>query len=206
MAMRKAVPKKALKAPKIIRRVRRRMELSQEALSRALHATKGAIRHRERGRNNPDLARLLALRELCPPGPERKDLDALIKQIQSQVVPLPNGPSKAAAPPIAGVAFSLLKYLVEDPSAISGFIKRNRVIEGLLMEAQGPLNAAFGQESIKKLTLVEDDEGFVTLFCFIMVPGDLENARRALNSFDQSWWLARSHEAHGKLNFDFELI
>jgi|SRR5579863_154513 len=88
-----------LNAPKIIRRVRQRMELSQEALSRALNATKGAIQHWERGRNNPDLARLLALRQICPPGPERKALDSLIKQTQSNVAPLPNGPSKAVAPP-----------------------------------------------------------------------------------------------------------
>lgn len=79
----------SLTAPKVIRHVRQRLQLSQEALSRALNATKGAIQHWERGRNNPDLARLLALRQLCPSGPERKELDALIKQTQSDVAPLP---------------------------------------------------------------------------------------------------------------------
>ncbi len=78
----------ALSAAKVIRRVRRRLELSQEGLSRLLNATKGAVQHWERGRNNPDLGRLLALRQLCPPAPERKELDALIKQTQSQVAPL----------------------------------------------------------------------------------------------------------------------
>jgi len=78
----------ALNAAKVIRRVRTRLQLSQEGLSRILNATKGAIQHWERGRNNPDLARLLALRELCPPGPERKELDGLIRQTQAQVSPL----------------------------------------------------------------------------------------------------------------------
>jgi transcriptional regulator with XRE-family HTH domain len=78
----------ALSAAKVIRRVRTRLQLSQEGLSRVLNATKGAIQHWERGRNNPDLARLLALRELCPPGPERKELDGLIRQTQAQVSPL----------------------------------------------------------------------------------------------------------------------
>jgi DNA-binding transcriptional regulator YiaG len=50
----------ALNTAKIIRRVRQRLEVSQEGLSRLLNATKGAIQHWERGRNNPDLARLLA--------------------------------------------------------------------------------------------------------------------------------------------------
>jgi transcriptional regulator with XRE-family HTH domain len=78
----------ALNTAKIIRRVRRRLELSQEGLSRLLNATKGAVQHWERGRNNPDLARLLALRQLCPPSPERKELDALIRQVQAEVAPL----------------------------------------------------------------------------------------------------------------------
>jgi transcriptional regulator with XRE-family HTH domain len=80
-----------LNTAKIIRRVRHRLEVSQEGLSRLLNATKGAIQHWERGRNNPDLARLLALRQLCPPGAERKELEALIRQVQAEVAPLPGG-------------------------------------------------------------------------------------------------------------------
>ena len=59
---------------KVIRKVRKRIEVSQEGLARLLNATKGAVQHWERGRNNPDLARLNALRQLCPPGAERKEL------------------------------------------------------------------------------------------------------------------------------------
>jgi DNA-binding transcriptional regulator YiaG len=75
---------------KVIRRVRKRIEVSQEGLARLLNATKGAVQHWERGRNNPDLARLNALRQLCPPGAERKELDALIKQTQARLAPLPD--------------------------------------------------------------------------------------------------------------------
>jgi transcriptional regulator with XRE-family HTH domain len=86
-----------LNTAKIIRRVRQRLEVSQEGLSRLLNATKGAVQHWERGRNNPDLARLFALRQLCPPGPERKDLDALIRQAQAEVAPLSADSPGAAA-------------------------------------------------------------------------------------------------------------
>ena len=79
-----------LNPSKVIRRVRQRLQLSQESLARVLNATKGAIQHWERGRNNPDLARLLALREICPPGAERKELDSLIRRTQSLVAPLPS--------------------------------------------------------------------------------------------------------------------
>jgi transcriptional regulator with XRE-family HTH domain len=81
----------ALNPAKVIRRVRAKLEVSQEGLSRLLNATKGAIQHWERGRNRPDLARLLALRQICPPGTERKELDGLIKQVQAEVAPLTPG-------------------------------------------------------------------------------------------------------------------
>jgi len=80
----------ALTAAKVVRKVRKRIEVSQEGLARLLNATKGAVQHWERGRNNPDLARLNALRQLCPPGVERKELDSLIKQTQSRLAPLPD--------------------------------------------------------------------------------------------------------------------
>lgn len=96
-------------------------------------------------------------------------------------------------------------YVLDDRPTISEFIKRNRLL-GPLLEARVPLASAFGEVSVKRLTLVEDDEGFVTLFCLVMFPGGLDEAREGLNSFDESWWLPRAHEARGKLNFDFELI
>ena len=76
-----------LDVSKVIRRVRQKLQVSQEGLSRLLNATKGAVQHWERGRNRPDLARLMAWRQLCPPSQERKDLDALIRESQAQVSP-----------------------------------------------------------------------------------------------------------------------
>ncbi|MGA8182369.1 MAG: helix-turn-helix domain-containing protein [Terriglobia bacterium] len=76
-----------LDVSKVIRRVRQKLQVSQEGLSRLLNATKGAVQHWERGRNRPDLARLMALRQLCPPSQERKDLDSLIRDSQAQVSP-----------------------------------------------------------------------------------------------------------------------
>lgn len=96
-------------------------------------------------------------------------------------------------------------YVVEDRSTIPDFIRRNRLLEPLL-EAREPLAAAFGKDAVKKLTLVEDDEGSVTLFCLILVAGGLKEAKSALNSFDENWWLGRSGRFLGKLNFDFDLV
>lgn len=97
------------------------------------------------------------------------------------------------------------RYIFEDHSAVTAFIEQNR-LRGLLEQAREPLNAAFGEAALKKLTLVTDDEGFKILFCLVRVPGDMQEARRALRSFDQRWWLGRSAQAAAKLNFDFELV
>ena len=97
------------------------------------------------------------------------------------------------------------EYVIDNRSAVAAFIRQNR-IRGLLLQAREPLNAAFGKGPLKKLTLATDDEGSKTLFCLVRVPGDMQKARRALRSFDQRWWLGRSTQAAGKLNFDFELV
>ncbi|MGH9432586.1 MAG: helix-turn-helix domain-containing protein [Terriglobia bacterium] len=63
----------------LIRRIRARIGLSQEGLARSLNTSKAAIQHWEHGRNRPDLARLADLRRICPPGPERNELDSLLR-------------------------------------------------------------------------------------------------------------------------------
>jgi putative toxin-antitoxin system antitoxin component (TIGR02293 family) len=69
---------------RVVRQVRQRLQLSQEGLSRRLNATKVAVQQWERGRKHPDLARLIALRDICPPGAERVELDRLIRKIRRQ--------------------------------------------------------------------------------------------------------------------------
>jgi putative transcriptional regulator len=82
--------------PRVIRRVRQRLGLSQEGLSRRLGATKGAVQHWERGRNQPDLARLFVLRDLCPSGAERKDVEGLIRYIQGKIATPSDVPLRAS--------------------------------------------------------------------------------------------------------------
>ncbi len=96
-------------------------------------------------------------------------------------------------------------YVIENRNIVAPFIEEFR-LRGVLLQALEPLNAAFGEKTVKALTLVQDDEGFEALFCLVMIEGNLEQARQALRRFDQQWWLAHSQLVQGKLNFDFELI
>jgi transcriptional regulator with XRE-family HTH domain len=142
-----------LSPAKVIRRVRKKIEVSQEGLARLLNATKGAVQHWERGRNNPDLARLNALRQLCPPGAERKELDGLIKQTQARLAPLPEikpgeegklGEGGAAGTVIVGGSFIYLRRenhkLQRQVARLEALVQRRteqlRILEDLATELQ----------------------------------------------------------------------
>ncbi len=96
-------------------------------------------------------------------------------------------------------------YVIENRREVAQFVEDNQ-LGGLLKQAHDPINKAFGRKAVKTLTVVEDDEGFRTLFCLVMIPGDMQEARNALKAFDEEWWLQHSPKVGGKLNFDFELI
>jgi len=95
-------------------------------------------------------------------------------------------------------------YVIDDRSAVAAFIGKNR-LRSLLLLARDPLNVVFGETALKRLAIVSDDEGFNTLFCLIAISGNVHEARQALESFDQRWWLDHCEQADGNLNFDFEL-
>jgi len=104
-------------------------------------------------------------------------------------------------------AFTLLEdtYTIDRRSGVERFIEENKLFD-ILMRARSQINKAFGSTTVKNLTLVEDDEGVPTLFCLVMITGDMQEARRALKAFDHEWWIRESPSFCGKLNFDFELI
>ncbi len=132
-----------LEVPKVIRSVRERLGLSQEGLSRRLNATKGAIQHWERGRNQPDLARLFMLRNLCPPGAERKQVDGLIRQAQERVAGTPEELRAAAgAFPDSGSQMlkrenaRLRRQIEKMQSSIERRTEQLRILEDLATELQ----------------------------------------------------------------------
>jgi hypothetical protein len=96
-------------------------------------------------------------------------------------------------------------YVWDDRPSVLRFIAETRV-RALLLDARQALDNTFGDDAIKSLSLVRDDEGFDTLFCLVRTRAPLEVATRALQEFDERWWLARSEEAAGKVNFDFDLV
>jgi hypothetical protein len=96
-------------------------------------------------------------------------------------------------------------YVVDDRDAVAEYISANQLSEFLVRSAKH-VATAFGESRIKKLKILEDDEGTKTLFCLVAYPGSLNDAQQALEMFDQDWWLKNARHFASKLNFDFELI
>jgi hypothetical protein len=96
-------------------------------------------------------------------------------------------------------------YVFNDSANVELYVKDNRLTD-ILIQAVNPIEKKFGAGRKRTLTLVEDDEGSRTLFCFMTFSGSLDEAQKALDSFDREWWLKYARQFGTKLNFDFELV
>jgi hypothetical protein len=138
--------------------------------------------------------------------PEKQPVASNEARKQSRTLILLNWSALDQDKPSADDANSLsATYVIENRVATGAFVRRNH-LWGLLLDAVTPLKDKFGPESIKVLTLVTDDEGSESLFCLIMAPGGMVEARQQLRAFDEDWWIEHAVLSAGKLNFDIELI
>src|SRR5215469_13596427 len=53
------------------------------------------------------------------------------------------------------------------------FVEANDLVH-VLLQSEKHLKTAFGESSLKTLAIVEDDEGYRTLFCIVIFPGTLQ--------------------------------
>lgn len=95
-------------------------------------------------------------------------------------------------------------YVIDNRTEVASFIENNQ-LTGVLVRAIDPIQKAFGTSTLRKLTILEDDDGDRTLFCLVAFPGTLEDAQTALDSFDRDWWVSNAKYA-SKLNFDYRLV
>jgi len=96
-------------------------------------------------------------------------------------------------------------YVISNVAKVGSFIEENQLTD-VLVQAIEPIKKAFGESRSRKLAVLEDDEGSRALFCLVAFPGSLNEAQKALDSFDRDWWLRNAGEFGSKLNFDFELV
>ena len=96
-------------------------------------------------------------------------------------------------------------YVISNDVKVGSFIEQNHLTD-VLLQAIEPIKKAFGEPRSRKLAVLEDDEGSRTLFCLVAFSGSLDEAKKALDSFDRDWWLRNAGKFGSRLNFDFELV
>jgi len=92
----------------------------------------------------------------------------------------------------------------EDPS-VATFLQEHPALPQLLLQAAPKLKRCFGNAALT-LRAPVDEDGSQTLYAVVLWPGDVTEVRRALDKFDDSWWIANSGHAAAFLSFTYELI
>jgi hypothetical protein len=92
--------------------------------------------------------------------------------------------------------------------ALKAFLHQHPVVHHLLVEAEAPLRAAFGEGVTLALTVETDPEtpGWDYLVASIQTPVPVEQAQACLAAFDAAWWLAQTPRAQDALVFDLACL
>jgi hypothetical protein len=97
-------------------------------------------------------------------------------------------------------------YVVPTDSSVTTFFDSHRTLPELLLLAIPFLKQYFGDDTVFSLRAPIDESGSQTLYSVAMWPGKMQDARVALERFDDNWWIANSRQASGYLTFTYELV
>jgi hypothetical protein len=97
-------------------------------------------------------------------------------------------------------------FVLPADASVSTFLSGHRAITQILLEAAVQLRACFAPTAVFNLRAPIDESGSQTLYVVAMWPGSLQDVRRALATFDDTWWFAHSRRALGYLAFTYELV
>jgi hypothetical protein len=96
-------------------------------------------------------------------------------------------------------------YVMRDEASVSDFLRRHRRLLPLLADAEPRLRQFF-KDSVLSLRTTTDEHGWEMLYALVQWTGEPDDALRALDAFDDAWWLANSYPAGSSLTFTYRLI
>jgi len=96
-------------------------------------------------------------------------------------------------------------FVFTRPEEISGFLRSNRSLVTILIDAAAPFTEAFPNSSVA-LDIMTEDGASRTIYALANWHGDRTTARNALKDFDERWWLTNMRKAAGRIVFDYELM
>ena len=95
--------------------------------------------------------------------------------------------------------------ILDDDRLITEILEEETSLYTLLIEAIKPLQHAFGEKRIIHLRIQSSEDDIIVKVA-VQLPADFgDDPERALQSFDEEWWLNNCHRSDGALVFDYEI-
>ncbi len=95
--------------------------------------------------------------------------------------------------------------ILDDDCLITEILAEETSLYTLLIEAIKPLQHAFGEKRIIHLRIQSSEDDMIVKVA-VQLPADFgDDPERALQSFDEEWWLNNCHRSDGALVFDYEI-
>jgi hypothetical protein len=95
-------------------------------------------------------------------------------------------------------------YMFSDHDVVQSYLKSNRTVVPVLIEAFPYMSRAFSGSPLL-LDVMTEDGTPRTINALALWWGKREDARTALRSFDDSWWLDNIGKANGRIVFDYQI-
>jgi hypothetical protein len=95
--------------------------------------------------------------------------------------------------------------IMDDDRTIIEFLQEEPELYPLLLDAVDPLRQAFGEKRLIYIRVQTCDEDNILKVAVWLPAGFGDDPERALQTFDQAWWLKNCHRSGGALVFDYEM-
>jgi hypothetical protein len=97
-------------------------------------------------------------------------------------------------------------YVLEDRVKVRSFLEDRPSLPQILLEAVAHLKESFGTNVTLQLQVPLEEEVPASIYAVVLWTGGLQEARAALQRFDDSWWRESSKKASGRIVFDYQLV
>jgi hypothetical protein len=97
-------------------------------------------------------------------------------------------------------------FIFSDPSEVEAFIRNHRAVVSILLEAAPVMKESFGANVPLALDVTSEDGPPRFVYALGMWEGESDQARTALEAFEEKWGVANSRKAGGRIVFDYQLV
>lgn len=106
----------------------------------------------------------------------------------------------------ASITMLRKRFIFKSGETVGAFLRTHRTLIPILLEATLHLAYFFGADVPLALEVMSDDGPPNSINALALFNGDSTNARVALDSFDEAWWIANMRKASGRIVFDYDLV